>query len=304
MPYDQNDLRSQLTATRTEARPAGACFAPQYFEFLELEPDEVTALGTRTWYVRSQNCCVAYSLVQPGDSARAGPSSPTSTWCCSRSPDAAPSSRPAATGPTCGAARSWWCRPVPSEIDRSRPAARSCGCSRTGGGPARAVPQRRRLRPADPNVAPFAPWPDPPDGFGIRVYRLADIPQDPGRFGRILRCSTIMVNYFYVDDAPARSDSSCRRTTTTTSSRSRSSSAATTCTTSARPGRSNWPTGATTSTGSAPARPSPSSLRPRCTPARASATCAHQLIDVFCPPRIDFSDRPGWVLNDDEYPMP
>ena len=67
MPYDAKDPRSQLGGTQTKERPAAACFAPQYFEFGKLEPDDVSDAGTRSWYVRSQNCCVVFSDGVEGD---------------------------------------------------------------------------------------------------------------------------------------------------------------------------------------------------------------------------------------------
>jgi hypothetical protein len=44
-----------------------------------------------------------------------------------------------------------------------------------------------------PNIPPFEPWTSPPEGWKVRQYRL-EVPDEPGRFGRIWRCTTLMIN--------------------------------------------------------------------------------------------------------------
>ncbi|MCU1420748.1 MAG: hypothetical protein JWN36_399 [Microbacteriaceae bacterium] len=54
----------------------------------------------------------------------------------------------------------------------------------------------------DARHAPLVPWPDPVGGFKLRVYKLADTPIVQGRFGRIFRTTTMMINFLAEEPAP------------------------------------------------------------------------------------------------------
>src|SRR3546814_13704205 len=52
-----------------------------------------------------------------------------------------------------------------------------------------------------PNVAPFQAWPDPPEGFKLRLYPFSVEPTE-GRFGVLYRSTNMMVNLFPVAEEP------------------------------------------------------------------------------------------------------
>jgi hypothetical protein len=301
MPYDASDLRSHLTASSAETGSTGACYAPQYFEFLKLDPDATTPAGTRSWIERSQNCCVVFSLAEAGD-ALVRTDQPDEYMVLFGQNVAATITAGAQQEEVRGASVAI-VPPGASEITVE-----------AGGDIVqlfsnRATDLLERCRNADvyaepdPNVAPFAPWPDPPGGHRIRVYRLADIPPDPKRFGRLLRCSTLMVNYFYVDDEPRDPKQLSPhhhddfeqislqldgdyvhhiRTPWTVNLGDWRDDDHQFCTS-----------------------PAITVIPPPTIHTSQSVNhMPHQLVDIFCPPRIDFSERPGWVLNHDDYPLP
>ncbi|MFI5957453.1 hypothetical protein [Cryptosporangium sp. NPDC051539] len=156
-----------------------------------------------------------------------------------------------------------------------------------------------------PNVRPFEPWPDPPEGYRIRPYRLADlaVTQDAVRPGQIVRCSTFMVNFLAPRVGPRDPDSlsphdhddfeQCslavegeyvHHLRTPWSKR-----------------RSEWREDQHLRCGSPSVAVIPP---PMIHTSEAVGPDTNQLIDIFSPPRLDFSRTPGRVLNEDTYPLP
>ncbi|MDG2111741.1 MAG: hypothetical protein P8N02_03895, partial [Actinomycetota bacterium] len=155
----------------------------------------------------------------------------------------------------------------------------------------------------DANVAEFAPWPAPADGHRIRSYALDDIEPEEGRFGRLFRCSTLMVNYFYPDPGPRdpAKMSPHHHDDFEQISLQLAGDYIHHIRTPWTPDMGAWRDDDHQFCESPAVTVIPP---PSVHTSQSVGDEMHQLVDIFCPPRVDFSERPGWVLNAEEYPTP
>lgn len=280
---------------------------PPDVEFTDLgkgDPDETTPGGSPTWYFRGHNFVLAYTTLVAGDVLERDDQPDEYVVILPYDECAVEVRAPGEVEPVSG-------RAVVMVPPGGSAVTAVADCTVVRLFSCRSADLLAKARNRDsyaephPNVKPFEPWPDLPEGYRIRPYRLADlqVTQDAIRPGQMVRCSTFMVNFLAPRIGPrdpntlsphdhddfeqcslAVEGEYVHHLRTPWSRR-----------------RSEWREDRHLRCGS----PSVAIIPPPMIhTSEAVGSGTNQLIDIFCPPRLDFSLTPGRVLNEDAYPLP
>lgn len=299
--YDRSDPRAQLAAASTaKVAPPPWFAAPEYGRFYDEPPQDADGLA-RTWYLRGQNFVLAFTQgeagatlardVQVDEYVLLVPDRGT------RAEVGAGGQTESVVGPVLVIVPPGPSRIVLPEGGRATRLVTAAASDLVAKCPnAESYSQHR------PHIPAFAPWPAPPSGYRIRAYGL-DVPPQPGRFGRIFRCTTFMINFLDPQVGP-------RDTKKLSPHHHDDFEQCSLALDGAFMHHLRWPWTVDLSAWRDDEHAhfaSPSALvipPPAIHTSRGLEPGLNQLVDIFSPPRMDFSRQPGWVLNADEYPLP
>lgn len=299
--YAKDDIRSNLAAAAPTMTvdPSTPVRESQWIAFHELPPSETGERGGQTWIARAANLVIAYTDAKAGEKlVRTGqPDEYTVLVYDGAAPIRVTAGDAEATvdepalvvvPPGDSALEALADGPV---IRLFSPAARDLAES--------AVNAVAYDEP-DPRCAPLVPGPDPVGGFRLRVYRLADTPIVEGRFGRIFRTTTVMVNFLAEEPAP--------RNEHKLSPHFHDDFEQISLGVTGRfihhirypwgPDATQWRPDEHREIGT----PSICVIPPPTVHTTQGIGDFQRLIDIFSPPRADFAAA-GWVLNADDYPQ-
>jgi hypothetical protein len=295
MPYEPSDPRATLP--KTEEKPISGRFTPTHYARFYETPPQAKSDGVRTWLVRGQNFVVAYSSVETG-AMMSRREQPDEYVLLLPDPDMAVEIVAGDQRARIGGHSITFIPPGDSDIT-CQGAGRLVRLLTTRSGDLAAIcSNASAFGEPDPRIPPLQDWPAPTDGFRIRSYTL-DVVPEPGRFGRIFRCTTFMVNY--ADPAPGRRDP-----TRLAPHHHDDFEQCSLVVDGSYTHHIRWPwttdmTAWREDEHEFCRAPSAAIIPPPAIHASRAEEAA-QMVDIFCPPRVDFSGRPGWVLNADDYP--
>lgn len=297
--YDTTDLRSAL-APAAAAKPAdGVLHDAEYGLFYQDPPVDDDGNG-QSWFARGQNFIVAYSDAKPG--AVFERTGQTDEYMLLIPYEDTPATLTAdgQTEQTQGYALAIM-PPGDSRIELPR-----------GGRIVRIFTTRSKdladkctnasgYATQHGNIPPLVDWPTPVGGFRIRVYSL-DVPPVPGRFGRIWRSTNMMLNIPPVSIGP-------RNTAKVSPHHHDDFEQGSLALEGQWKHHMRWPWSVDMADWREDVHAEVDSPSITVIPAQVIHTSTwhssrNQLVDIFSPPRADFSKQAGWVLNADEYPAP
>lgn len=296
------DPRAALKTSGAAPTSTDGIAAPEYRDFSLVAPDEVSDAGSDTWYFRGQNFVQAYTRLKAGDTlVREQQDEEYVVLLVSASTDVVVESddvtekvseRAVVVVPP---GRSVITANADCDVVRLFDHRTTDVLAKASNAGSYSTPH--------PRVAPLEPWPEPVGGRKLRVYPTDSIPAEPGRFGRIFRTSSFMVNFLDLQEGPRDTEklSPHHHDDFEQCSLAVEGSYVHHIRTPWTAKQSQWREDEHERVDS----PSVAIIPPPTVHTSAAVgEGRNQLIDIFCPPRDDFSAQPGWVLNAADYPEP